>query len=312
MNNIMTEFCRILGIKSIFMVAFLVFSFYSFSAENRTISYLNDQTENHKMDIYYSTIGNKNPINVLAIPAGGFVMTDKDDLKEKAIELSKLGYNIYVPNYSDVMYSEVCKKSHKIWYNPLQELNAALAWIEKNENVSEVYLYGESAGGILALNLSYLENSKSLVTELNKDFGPITKLGSHSIKVKGVFTISAGVFDLSIFSQKSLVPLLMIHATCDQMVSYNSGTPLMCDEEAIVVYGSNAIFEHIKELKTVPQTRLLSICNANHDITDNNFLESFESFVSQIEKQENIKLKKETLKIELTKNEMVQCSVECK
>ncbi len=298
---------------SILLIAFLTIPVYSHSEGMRTISYLNDESENHKMDIYYSNSGKETGINILAITSGGFVMTDKEDLKTKAIELSKKGFNVYVPNYSDVMYSEVCKKNHNVWFKPVQEVMAALAWLEKNEAITEIYIYGESAGGIIALNLAYLNESSDFHQTLQKEFGSKSKLGNHNIKIKGVFTVSAGVFDLSLFEQKNDTPLTMIHASCDQMVPYNKGTPLMCDEDAIEVFGSNAIFNHIKEFKTVPQTHLLSVCNANHDITDNNFIQQFLSFTTQVESKQTIKIKKEVFKPQLSPSDIVPCSaIDCK
>ena len=294
------------------IVALFIINISSLKAQSRTVSYLTDSTENHKIDIYYNTSGKETGINIFAITSGGFVMTDKDDLKDKAIELSQKGYNVYVPNYSDVMYSEVCNKTHKVWYKPLQEMVAAIAWIEKNEEVKEIYIYGESAGGILALNLAYLNESSSFHKELQKEFGTKSRLGNHSISIKGVFTVSAGVFDLSIFDTQSVIPLTMIHASCDQMVPYNKGTPLMCNEDAIELFGSNSIFNRIKSAKSI-QASFLSICNANHDITDNNFLIQLQSFTTKIESKQSIKLKKEVFKPKLESSEIIHCeNINCK
>ena len=299
-------------ILSHLIIALILLTIKPSYGQSNTVSYMGDNSENHKMDIYYNQSGKEQGINVLALTAGGFIMTDKDDLKDKATELSQSGYNVYVPNYSDVMYSEVCNKSHKVWYLPLQEIMAAASWIEKNEKITDLYVYGESAGGIVALNFTYLNEASSFHKDLEKEFGNKTKLGSHTLSIKGVFTVSAGVFDLSLFEAKNNTPLTMIHASCDQMVPYNTGTPLMCDEDAIEVFGSNSIYNRIKTYHSI-QANLLSICNANHDITDNNFLDQFKKFTNFIESKHSFKSKREVFKPTLNSNEMIPCdNIICK
>ena len=142
-----------------YIVSFIIIGFSSFSYAYTTVSYLNDDSENHKLDVYFHS--NKSN-SILILPAGGFVMTDKADYEEKAERYFNLGYNVFVPNYSDVIFSEVCNNTHKTWYKPVQEVNAALGYIEANYKISSITLLGESAGAIVALNLAYLAKGSKL------------------------------------------------------------------------------------------------------------------------------------------------------
>ena len=123
------------------------------------IYYLPDSHSYHQLDVYYPEGTTEKLPVIVDVHGGGWAYGDKELNKIYCLTLAKKGYVVF--NMSYRLYPEVNAK------NQLEDVAAALTWIKNNMadypcDESNVYLTGDSAGGMLAAFTAMLSVSSEM------------------------------------------------------------------------------------------------------------------------------------------------------
>lgn len=129
--------------------------------ETNDIPYLDDGHIHHQLDVYYPE-GTKEtdrlPV-MIDIHGGGWMYGDKELNKYYCLELATKGFVVF--NMSYRLYPEVGVKQQ------LQDISRCLLWIKENLSsfpcdTDNIYLTGDSAGGMLAAFTAMLSESEKM------------------------------------------------------------------------------------------------------------------------------------------------------
>ena len=129
--------------------------------ERTDIPYLGDGHRHHQLDVYYPE-GTKDtdrlPV-IIDIHGGGWMYGDKELNKIYCLTLAQKGYVVF--NMSYRLYPEVNVQQQ------LSDISFCLKWISENISsypcdVNNIYLTGDSAGGMLAAFTAMLSESETL------------------------------------------------------------------------------------------------------------------------------------------------------
>lgn len=211
------------------------------------------------LDIYQAegdTAVNR-PLVIFAF-GGSFVGGSREsaELVHIATDLAKKGYVCASIDYRlassvvNLIQEEVLVKTV---FRAIQDGSAAVRFFRKdadtdNEykiNPDQIFMGGTSAGGILAINLAYVDDLNKLTPqwrEWAKDIGGLQGNSGNSgycNYVQGVFGFAGAVADTNYIDENS-VPFYGSHATEDNTVQYGFGPPLQGFAPADL-YGSGLI-----------------------------------------------------------------------
>ena len=127
--------------------------------EIQDIAYIEDGHRGHLLDIYYPE-GAKTPLPVIVgFHGGGFTYGYKELNKLYYLYLAGLGFTVVSPSYRlapEVRFAD-----------QIRDLSAALRWLAENGaaypcDMENVFVTGDSAGGLFALLLPLAEQSAAL------------------------------------------------------------------------------------------------------------------------------------------------------
>jgi para-nitrobenzyl esterase len=224
------------------------------------------------MDVYtpQGDVETNRPLVIIA-HGGSFIGGSKTDadVVYMATELAKKGYVCASINYRlasspfDLIAEET---TVKVVFKAIQDGKAAVRFFKKDAattniykiNPNQVFFGGSSAGGILAINLSYVdditdlpESSPSLwqtwLTEVGGLEGNSGNPGYCS-RTNGTFGFAGGIADTN-FIDADDVPWYGSHATGDQTVLYDCGFPLS-GSTPVNLCGSNPINTRLTNVGT--------------------------------------------------------------
>lgn len=148
----------------------------------------------------------------------------------------------------------------KIVFSAVQDGKAAIRYFKDNYaegnslgvNPEQIFIGGTSAGGILAINLAYVDSLNKLPPtwqEWAKEVGGIEGLSGNSgycSYPNGVFAFAGAIGDTSYLSSND-IPFYACHATGDQTVQYGFGPPLN-GLAPVSLYGSGDIATRMTNL----------------------------------------------------------------
>lgn len=168
--------------------------------ETNDIPYLDDGHVHHQLDVYYPE-GTKEtdrlPV-LVDIHGGGWMYGDKELNKYYCLELATKGFIVF--NMSYRLYPEVGVKEQ------LQDISHCLLWIKENLSsfpcdTDNIYLTGDSAGGMLASFTAMLSESE----KMRELYGTV----DFSLKFNAVGLTSPvprmnGEFPMSFYTKKML------------------------------------------------------------------------------------------------------------
>jgi para-nitrobenzyl esterase len=111
-------------------------------------------------------------------------------------------------------------------------------------DVGQIYIAGEGSGGIIVLQMAYLNSSDqlaevtdpSILTDLNGIEG--TTALPYTSNINGVISLSGAILNLDWVSNSTL-PLIMVHGSKDTAIPYRSG--VVSPYTATPLYGSYLI-----------------------------------------------------------------------
>ena len=129
--------------------------------ETNDIFYLDDGHKHHQLDVYYpegTKKEDKLPV-LIDVHGGGWMYGDKELNKYYCLELATKGYVVF--NMSYRLYPEVGVKQQ------LQDISHCLLWIKEHLcdypcDTDNIYLTGDSAGGMLAAFTAMLSESAKM------------------------------------------------------------------------------------------------------------------------------------------------------
>ena len=122
-------------------------------------------------------------------------------------------------------------------------------------NPDQIFMWGSSAGALIALHLSYLDDGDRPVATYggggDPDLGcPICEGNNyvHDPKPNAIVSCWGAIGDLDWIDSTDTVPAIMFHGTLDPIVPFDSGLPFTLDIALPIVYGSNLIHDRLDEL----------------------------------------------------------------
>ncbi|NLK02427.1 MAG: alpha/beta hydrolase [Clostridiaceae bacterium] len=132
--------------------------------EVKDISYINDSSLEHQLDIYYKSHNELKPI-LIDIHGGGFISGSKETDSLFANYLAQRGFVVFCLNYR-LAYPTINV------FDQIKDISDAVGWIianaEKYEgNIKEMYIAGHSAGAVLTIAESLLCNDKKMRADFN-------------------------------------------------------------------------------------------------------------------------------------------------
>lgn len=127
--------------------------------ETKTYSYIEDKNPYHQFDIHQRKDGYHHKGIIISIHGGGLIYGDKNLNRNSIKDLARMGYIVLSPSYS--------LAPKKSLYEQIHELFTFFQYIIDNRNklslfLENVFLIGDSAGGLLSLYCVSISNSPSL------------------------------------------------------------------------------------------------------------------------------------------------------
>jgi len=208
--------------------------------------------------------GCKRPF-ILLIHGGGFRIGCRTGLTDECEEFAKRGYVVASIDYRlgwvqgdekaicknfcssgpcTILQEDSCKSVYRdsmdfAVYRALQDASAAMRFIvhyADNLNVDKNYLYvgGQSAGGVIATDLCYL-NQQELNLRMPAAYpilGPYKAYGNSftdEYKISGLFNNWGCVADTGFINGvEDKIPMIAFHGIDDTIVPFSKGSPLGC------------------------------------------------------------------------------------
>jgi len=215
------------------------------------------------MDIYEpvgDTLTNR-PVIIFA-HTGSFFSghNELEDVVDLSISAAKRGYVAISINYRLGLNIISTYSGERAVYRAVQDGGAAIRYLrefpgEFGINPDQIFMWGTSAGAIVALHLSYLGDSdrpeSSYGSGGDPDLGcPICEGNDyvHDPKPNAIVSCWGAIGDLDWIDSTDTVPAIMFHGTADPIVPFNSGFPFTLDIALPIVYGSNLIHDRLYEL----------------------------------------------------------------
>jgi acetyl esterase/lipase len=132
----------------------------------KDISYINDHSIEHKLDIHYKSNQEYKPI-IVNIHGGGFISGYKEMDSLFANYLAQRGFVVFNVNY------RLAYPTYNV-FDQIEDISNAVKWIVSNAekyeaNPKEMYIAGHSAGGVLAIAESLLCLDKKMRDDFNLD-----------------------------------------------------------------------------------------------------------------------------------------------
>ncbi len=132
----------------------------------KDISYVDDNSIEHKLDVHYLSNQKLKPI-LVDIHGGGFISGYKEMNSLFANYLAQRGFVVFNLNYR-LAYPTINV------FDQIEDISNAVKWIVSNAgkfeaNIDEMYIAGHSAGGVLAVAESLLCHDKQMRDDFDID-----------------------------------------------------------------------------------------------------------------------------------------------
>jgi len=210
---------------------------------------------NLKLDVYQPAGDTltRRPLVVMMF-GGGFILGSKTDADMVAWcdSLASHGYVAVAPNYRIGMDPVLIQSAKRAIYRAEQDCRAAVRFLVENYltygiDTNLIYIGGESAGAITALNATFIDHESERDTATYSsilfpvDMGCIDCSGNsfhHAVNVKGIIDLWGAMTDTSFIETADSTALLMIHGTADAFVPYIEGYGFTVGYTFPYLYGS--------------------------------------------------------------------------
>lgn len=211
-------------------------------------------TDELKFDLYQPEISYKSPTPLAVfLHGGGFHAGEKEDPKivELCSKMAKAGfcaaaveYRTGIERYTETHFVNVLLKA-------MYDAGDFLTFIKQNSNqydidTSNIFIGGISAGAIVALHLTYWDESEIVqyLDEKKMDIHLPARIKEFS-KPKGVLNCWGVLLDPDIMANNN-IPIVSVHGAKDKIAPYKKGHPMHIPWLP-KVYGSLMIHEEAKK-----------------------------------------------------------------
>jgi predicted peptidase len=232
-----------------------------------------DTTEKLLLDIYSPSADTlkKRPL-IVFVHGGGFVGGDKAigypplfcyGLAQKGYVVASINYRLGIAKpKSDANYFEAM-------YKGVQDAKAAIRFCKKNAGTygidsSMVFVMGASAGGMIALQLAYLDPAEipdSIDVSVLGTLEGVRDNDGYSSAVKGVINCWGAMIDYR-WMRAGDIPVFNVHGIADKTVPVDSSYSYHGFK-----YGSKVLYEHAKSLGIATGIELFE--NTGHTLDNN-------------------------------------------
>lgn len=219
-----------------------------------------------EMDVYSKS--EETAPTVIFVHGGGFYAGTRkeDNIHHFCDSLSNAGYTVVNMSYHLYLEGQSfhCDQPSankiKAFESAAQDIASATLFLLENAealhvDTTSIFLSGSSAGAEAVLQAAFSPKSRN---------SPL--LPAHSeFTYKGVMAFAGAMTTLEWINEKSAIPTLLYHGTCDALVPYASATHHYCPENtvgALMLHGSFSIFERYEELDK--SCYLVSACGGKH------------------------------------------------
>ncbi|NDV47432.1 alpha/beta hydrolase [Paludibacter sp. 221] len=212
----------------------------------------------------------KRPL-VLFIHGGAFFFGDKQCLLQNALtdDWVRRGYVVASINYrlgSTIWGTGAIEKTI---YRGMKDTRSALRYLidhaeELRIDPEQIYLSGSSAGAIIALNTTFMDEDeifKSVDRRIDRsDLGmyhQASNSDTDKFNIAGLISMWGGVVDVGIIDERDVdIPVLLFHGTSDDIVYCESGLPFQDAlnnhiynkiADSWKIHGSASIYSHMSE-----------------------------------------------------------------
>ena len=221
------------------------------SVTKTTINYSDVYTDNaHEMDIYMpdgDTETNR-PL-ILFMHGGSFSAGTKEELDcvDFCNSFAKRGYVTASVNYrlasNPINFMLNQELQFSTVFKSIADIKSAVRYFRKNYqndgntygiDENTIFIGGSSAGGVIAVNLAYVDNTSDLPTSpidvqsISNNLGGLegdAGNNGYSSQVSGVISFAGGINDLNWIDALD-EPLVSIQGDADETVNYNCGPGL--------------------------------------------------------------------------------------
>ena len=183
-----------------------------------------------------------------------------DDVVDLATSAAKRGYVAISINYRLGLNIISTYSGERAVYRGVQDAGAAIRYLrefpeEFGINPDQIFMWGTSAGALIGLHLSYLDDEDRPIATYgggsDPDLGcPICEGNdyAHDPKPNAIVSCWGAIGDLDWIDSDDTVPAILFHGTLDLIVPFNSGLPFTLNIALPIVYGSGLINDRLEEL----------------------------------------------------------------
>lgn len=217
----------------------------------RSVSLYDNETEMSPIDLHMDIYSpkddseSKRPV-VLVMHGGAFAAGSKDDMEQQSVtycdSLAARGFVAIAVQYrlgitatleNKVLTIDSLNFSRTV-YRGIQDVRAAVRYVrfkasDLGIDKDRVYLLGNSAGAILALENIYMDKPSEVpaVAHDAPDLGELDNYGvqGENAQANAAVALWGGVHDPAIIGETDS-PVLLVHGTADSTVLFKTGRPL--------------------------------------------------------------------------------------
>jgi acetyl esterase/lipase len=211
-----------------------------------------------RFDIYYPTgaMSNKKYPVYFSLHGGSFTTATKTSVMDISDAFADYGFIVVAPDYRVGYYHSTfpCQdggdsaRLQEAIYRAVQDVNACIRYIanhasEYNVDTSGIFIGGSSAGGTLALNDAYLNDSVAAVRYPNTvaNWGTLQTTGNnepYNYKIKGIAAMWGGMpYWDSLINSKSAIPTILYKGGKDSNLPNGIGYYQRCTLNSVVRAG---------------------------------------------------------------------------
>ena len=239
------------------------------------------------IDVYNGGGSTDRPL-LIFVHGGGFAGGSRDSqdvvafcekVADKNIVVASVSYELRMKGRGfgcDIPASEKVDTFRKAGEDVAMATNFLL---KRSEDIGfdpdDVIIAGSSAGAETVLHLAFWD-------EVGAEILPA------GFRYSGVISFAGAIKDPDLITEANIIPAMLVHGTCDQLVPYGSKPHHFCNPEDngyLILHGSGSIDARYNELRA--KSMLYSICGGNHDwasIPMKNMTEEVVSFIRDKDK----------------------------
>ena len=207
---------------------------------------------------------------ILYVHGGGFAngKRDEDNLIAFAEDMAKKGYAVASISYRLTMKGksfgcdQTAQNKIKTFQAAAQDIRMATQYIldrQRQWGISpdKIVLAGSSAGAEAVLHAAYWSMS---------DLPANTTVLPDNFRYAGVISMAGALVDLQLINERTAIPSLMFHGTCDNLVPYATAPHHYCqpgDPGYLILHGARSIADRLHEMGR--PYYLFTSCNGQHE-----------------------------------------------